>query len=38
MHRLLLWWRRRGILRAWRRGTIDYPQARRRYERLARGL
>jgi hypothetical protein len=35
---VVLWWRRRRILRAWRRGTIDYAQARRRYERLARGL
>ena len=35
---VLLWWRRRMILRAWRRGTIDYAQARWRYERLARGL
>jgi hypothetical protein len=32
------WWRRRKVLRAWRRGTIDYAQARWRIERLARGL
>jgi hypothetical protein len=36
--KVLLWWRRRRIRRAWRHGTIDYAQARRRYERLARGL
>jgi hypothetical protein len=35
---ILHWWRKRRILRAWRRGTIDYAQARWRYERLARGL
>jgi hypothetical protein len=35
---ILLRWRRRKILRAWRRGAIDYTQARRRYERLLRGL
>jgi hypothetical protein len=35
---ILLRLRRRWILRAWRRGTIDYTQARRRYERLLRGL
>jgi hypothetical protein len=28
----------RRILWAWRRGTIDYAQARWRYERLARDL
>jgi hypothetical protein len=35
---LLLRWRRRRILRTGRRDTIDYAQARWRYERLARGL
>lgn len=35
---MLLWWRKRRILRAWRRGAIDYAQARWRHERLARGL
>ncbi len=35
---ILLRWRRRRILRLWRRGTIDYAQARWRYERLGRGL
>lgn len=35
---IFLRWRRRRILRAWRRGTIDYAQARWRYERLGRGL
>jgi hypothetical protein len=36
--KVVLWWRRRRILRAWRRGNIDYAQARWRYERLARRL
>jgi hypothetical protein len=35
---LLLRWRRRRILRAWRRGAIDYALAGSRYARLARGL
>jgi hypothetical protein len=35
---LLLRWRRRRILRAWRRGALDYSQARWCYERLTRGL
>jgi hypothetical protein len=33
-----IWWRRRAIMRAWRRGSIDYAQARWRFERLVRGL
>jgi hypothetical protein len=33
-----LWWKRRTILRDWRRGSIDYAQARWRLERIARGL
>jgi hypothetical protein len=35
---IVLWWRQRAIMRAWRRGSIDYAQARWRLERLARGL
>ena len=35
---ILFRWRRRKVLRAWRRGTIDYAQARWRIERLVRGL
>jgi hypothetical protein len=31
-----IWWRRRSIMRAWRRGSIDYAQARWRFERLVR--
>jgi hypothetical protein len=33
-----LWWKRRTIMRAWRRGAIDYAQARWRLERAARRL
>lgn len=33
-----IWWRRRAIMRDWRRGAIDYAQARWRLERLVRNL
>jgi hypothetical protein len=33
-----LWWKKRAIMRAWRRGVIDYAQARWQLERLARDL
>ena len=36
--KVIHWWRRRKILKAWRQGTIDYEQARWRYERMARHL
>lgn len=35
---ILFWWKRRSIMRAWRRGAIDYAQARWQLERMARGL